>query len=274
MLRTIKYDDLATADLRVNAVYEGQQGGQLSGEALSKLLPGIGNLGGFRASGKGDDKRFVVLCTSGGEKEWPDRLDLRTGEFIYFGDNRVSGKELHATPHGGNRILRHAFELLHAVPHQRESICPFLVFQNHTTDVSSRSFQFKGLAVPGGAELPETVDLVAFWKTSNGPRFLNYRATFTILDAPRISRAWIDDFRAGKVPSMHAPSAWRGMGRDGKVSTAYGLERDRFSTMSSNIPILLLKASTLQNVNYGYGIDRSQILEFEALEEGRSEGAP
>ena len=209
MLRTIKYDDLATADLLVNAVYEGQQGGQLSGEALSKLLPGIGNLGGFRASGKGDDKRFVVLCTSGGEKEWPDRLDLRTGEFIYFGDNRVSGKELHATPHGGNRILRHAFELLHAVPHQRESICPFLVFQNHTTDVSSRSFQFKGLAVPGGTELPETVDLVAFWKTSIGPRFLNYRATFTILDAPWISRAWIDDFRAGKVPSMHAPSAWR-----------------------------------------------------------------
>lgn len=216
MSNIVKHVDLATADLFVGAIYEGQQGGQLSGEPLSKLLPGIGNLGGFRPSGKGDNKKFVVLCTSGEEKEWPDWLDMKTGQFIYFGDNRKPGVELHDTPSGGNRILRHAFELIHAVPHQRESVFPFLVFQRHATQVSSRSYQFKGLAVPGGDDLPESMDLVAFWKTIDGQRFLNYRAVFTILDAPRISRAWLDDLRAGNVPSGHAPLAWREWVKTGK----------------------------------------------------------
>lgn len=216
MLNVFRHIDLATADLFVDAIYEGQPGGQLAGEPLSKLLPGIGNLGGFRPSGKGDNKRFVVLCTSGEEKEWPDWQNMRTGEFIYFGDNRVPGTELHDTAKGGNRILRYAFELIHAVPHQRESVFPFLVFQKHATQVSSRSYQFKGLAVPGGDNLPETMDLVAFWKTIDGQRFLNYRAVFTILDAPRISREWIDDLRAGNIPSEHAPSAWREWVKSGK----------------------------------------------------------
>ena len=209
MLKIIKYDDLATAELLVDAVYEGKEGGFLSGEPLSKLLPGIANLSGFRPSGKGKKKKFVVLCTSGEDKAWPDRLDLDTGRFIYYGDNRNPGTELHDTPGGGNQILRNAFEMLHVEPDQRRHICPFLVFQKHPTPVSSRSFQFKGLAVPGHADFSEKFDLVAFWTTFDRERFLNYRATFTILDAPRISRAWIEDLRAGKVPSMHAPSAWR-----------------------------------------------------------------
>ncbi len=209
MLRVFRYDTLATADLVVNAVYEGEAGSKLSGEPLSKLIPGIGNLGGFRPSGKGEVKKLVVLSTSGKDKDWPDRLDPRTGMFTYYGDNRKPGGDLHDTPRGGNRLLRDTFEWLHIGTFRRNYICPFFVFETHPTPDSARSYQFKGMAVPGYADMPETADLVAVWKTSGGQRFLNYKATFTILDAPRISRVWIEDLRDGKVPSVHAPSVWR-----------------------------------------------------------------
>ena len=205
MVQIIEYENLANADLIVNAVYEGRQGSHLSGEALSNLLPGIGNLGGFRPSGKGDKKKFVVLSTSGEDKDWPDRLDLDTGKFIYYGDNRKPGTDQHDTSGGGNRILCHSFELLHVERDLRKHICPFLVFQKHPTPVSARSFQFKGLAVPGSVGLPETADLIAFWTTSSGQRFLNYRATFTILDARQINRAWIYDLQTRNSFSEHAP---------------------------------------------------------------------
>ena len=63
MARIVPHEGLSDTDLIVDAVYEGATGGHLSGDALSKLMPGIGNLGGFRAAGRGDDKRFVVLYT-------------------------------------------------------------------------------------------------------------------------------------------------------------------------------------------------------------------
>jgi hypothetical protein len=51
--------------------------------------------------------------------------------------------------------------------------------------------------------------LVAVWKTVGAQRFQNYRATFTIVDAPGIPRAWIDAIFAGKPLSPDAPEAWR-----------------------------------------------------------------
>ena len=216
MLEIVRYEDLESADLLAEAVYEGEAGSKLSGEPLTKLIPGIGNLGGFRPLGKGNAKKLIVLCTGGKNEEWPNSLDLRTGKFTYYGDNRDPEKDLHDTHLGGNRILRDSFELLHVETDQRGRICPFFVFQTHPTPVSARSYQFKGLAVPGYADLPETADLIAFWKTSKGQRFLNYKATFTILDAPRISRAWIDDLLTGDVPSVHAPSTWREWVETGK----------------------------------------------------------
>ena len=166
MLRVIRYDTLATADLFVDAVYEGEAGSQLSGEPLSKLILGIANLGGFRPSGIGKVKKFIVLCTGGKNEGWPNRLDALTGKFTYYGDNKDPVKDLHDTPLGGNQILRDSFEALHVEDDQRIRICPFFVFQTHPTPVSSRSYQFKGLAVPGYAAMPETADLIAFWTTS------------------------------------------------------------------------------------------------------------
>lgn len=70
MVRVVPFGELPTTDLLIDAVYEGGPGGHLSGEALSKLLPGTGNLGGFRASGRGDDKKFVVLYCRYPYNEW------------------------------------------------------------------------------------------------------------------------------------------------------------------------------------------------------------
>ena len=100
MVRVIPCKDLSDADLIIDAVYEGAAGGHLSGEPLSELLPGIGNLGGFRAAGRGEDKKLVVLYTSGEDKDWPDELDLNTGQFVYYGDNKTPGHELHDTGPG------------------------------------------------------------------------------------------------------------------------------------------------------------------------------
>ena len=216
MLEIVRYEDLESADLLVDAVYEGEAGSKLSGEPLTKLIPGASNQGGFRASGKGLDKKFVVLFTTLEDETWPDRIDSNSGKLVYYGDNKKAKYELHKTPRGGNRILRYVFELLHYSPPLRERIYPFFVFEKHRTPVSARSVLFRGLAVPGCADMSETDELVVEWRTSNDEAFQNYRATFTILDAPRISRAWIDDLRDGNVPSMHAPSAWREWVETGK----------------------------------------------------------
>ncbi|MFP6856539.1 MAG: restriction endonuclease, partial [Roseibacillus sp.] len=37
----------------------------------------------------------------------------------------------------------------------------------------------------------------------------NYRATFTILDVPSITRGWIDDIKARRILTDNCPAAWR-----------------------------------------------------------------
>jgi hypothetical protein len=111
-LRIIPFSDLSTADLIVDAVYEGDNKIGAGSDPLARLLP-VGNQGGFRFAGKGSNKKIVVLYTSGDDKDWPDRLELTTGQFIYFGDNKTPGHELHDTPRGGNTILQQTFEALH-----------------------------------------------------------------------------------------------------------------------------------------------------------------
>jgi hypothetical protein len=245
MVRIVSYADCRRSDLVIDAVYEGMPGGHLSGETLSQLLPGIGNLGGFRAAGRGDDKKFVVLYTSGEDKDWPDHLDLNTGQVIYFGDNKTPGHELHDTGPGGNRILRHVFGLLHATPAGRARIPPFVVFRKYPTATSARSVQFKGLAVPGFSGLPATADLVAVWKASGGQRFQNYQATFTILDVPVVARAWLDDLVAGNGLSIHAPKAWLDWTASGRYialtaesTTVIRSSEDQVPTTAAGVAIL------------------------------------
>lgn len=248
MVRVVAYGALGSCDISVDAVYEGESGGRLSGEALSRLLPGVGNQGGFRASGRGEDKKFVALFTSGEDKDWPDSLDLSTGQFVYYGDNKHPGHELHDTQRSGNLILRRVFGLLHASPPQRSLIPPFFVFKKYPTTVSARSFQFKGLAVPGFVGLPPTADLVAVWKTTEGQRFQNYRAVFTVLDAGVISRAWIDDLAARQSLTANAPSAWVEWVENGRYRALTAESTTVIRSVSAQLPDTAVKAAILDTI--------------------------
>jgi len=205
--KTIPFSQLSSADLSIDAVYEGQEKtSSTGGEPISKLLPGSGNLGGFRIAGQGQRKKFIVLYTSGEDKDWPDTLDISTGQFVYYGDNKTPGHELHDTHRGGNKILRQVFEDLHSG--EREKIPPFLIFRKYPTVNSGRSAQFKGIAVPGFSGLSATEDLVAVWKSAKGQRFQNYRSVFTVLDTPVVKREWLIDVNSNNPFSSNAPVAW------------------------------------------------------------------
>jgi hypothetical protein len=71
--------DSAATSLGIVRIYEGDAGSQLSVEPFTNLLPRVGNLGGSRSVGRGQDKKFVVLYSSGQDEDWSDVLDLNTG---------------------------------------------------------------------------------------------------------------------------------------------------------------------------------------------------
>ncbi len=248
MSQVIPFSQLPLADLVVDAIYESSADGQLAGEPISKLLPGSGNMGGFRVSGRGERKNWVVLFSTGEDRDWPDTLDLNTGRFVYYGDNKTPGHELHDTRAGGNRVLRHAFDRLHDDINPRAEIAPFLIFKKFPTPGGARSVQFKGLAVPGFPGLSATEDLVAVWKTSDGQRFQNYRAVFTVLDVAVIPRAWIVDLAAGNSESEHAPKAWVQWRTSGRYVPLAAEPTTVIRTAEQQTPDTPLKADILGRV--------------------------
>lgn len=148
--------------------------------------------------------RLCILYSELADPDWPDQLFVETGQFVYFGDNKSAGRELHDTPRRGNLILRSLFEDLHAG--MRWRIPPIFVF---TKGSKRRDVVFRGLAVPGATGLAPTEDPVAVWKTTAGHRFQNYRAIFTILNVAKVERSWLDQLRSGGDPLRGAPAAWR-----------------------------------------------------------------
>lgn len=196
-------EQLGQVDLIVDAVYAGYKTAR--GGMADPLVPlvGVSRQGGFRYRGTKTSPTLLVLTSNLAEPEWPDRLDETTGTFIYYGDNRHPGRLLHDTPRFGNLLLRQLFDHVHL--DRRHLVPPILIF---TTEGANRAFRFRGLAVPGSPVLSATEDLVALWKTSDGQRFQNYKAVLTILDAPVISRDWVNAVGNGQ-PSDRAPSAWK-----------------------------------------------------------------
>ncbi len=196
--------ELATADLVVDATYQGRRGGNAGDDPLGPMLQ-VSNSGGFRYRGSIDRLSMVVLTTSMADPDWPDALDQETGLFTYFGDNKRPGRGLHDTPRRGNDLLRRVFDLAHGSAADRSRVPPIFVFANTG---EWRDVRFLGLAVPGAASVRPNEDLVALWKFKDGLRFQNYRATFTILDTSTISRDWINGLIAGSVMEATAPLAW------------------------------------------------------------------
>lgn len=206
LMKIIPFADLETSDLLLDATYLGGTDGHLGDDPLPRLL-GLSNQGGFRFLGSLDGNlRLVCMTTTLGDADWPDEMNLETGVFTYYGDNKKPGQELHKTGRGGNRILKSLFDAIHAGSPQRELIPPVFLFLKTG---SRRDVRFLGLAVPGVTTLAQTEDLVAVWKTSGNRRFQNYRARFTVLDIPTISRAWISSIATGKRDDELAPAAWK-----------------------------------------------------------------
>ncbi len=203
----VAFVDLAEADLIVGATYRGGTAGTSADDPISKLLS-CGNMGGFRILGsptKGG-YRLAGLYTTFADEDWPDKLGPEPGRFVYYGDNKKPGKELHDTGPGGNRLLRHVFECIHVAPDRRDEVPPFFVFSKTGR---GRDVRFHGLAAPGAAGMSEAEDLVATWRTKGTDRFQNYRSLFTLLDVTVIPRSWLRDLVAGRGASEPAADVWR-----------------------------------------------------------------
>src|SRR4051812_81894 len=166
-----EFDDLDHAPLIIDAVYKSKS--TLFGDGpLGKLLPKLGNQGGFRIVKRQDGSgqiAYIVLYTSGTEIDWPDSLDVETGIWRYFGDNRTPGKSLHDTPAKGNRNLSEVFAKLDS-PTERDDIPPFLIFQWAGNQFDAK---FLGVAVPGNPNIPPDKELNAIWRSKKGNRFQN-----------------------------------------------------------------------------------------------------
>ncbi|KUO74505.1 MAG: hypothetical protein APF77_18410 [Clostridia bacterium BRH_c25] len=210
-MNTFSFNELQSATLIVDAIYKGGDSKNVSDDPISKLIPGIGNQGGFRVANKNTEKwpAYVILYTSGEEQEWPDSLDLETGTFRYFGDNRSPGHDLHSTKRGGNLLLNNVFKLLSGDPIDRKKIPPFLIFQKSDP---GRSVRFLGLAAPGSLYLQKDKQLIAIWRTKGSERFQNYEAHFTILDTAGqpISKKWLTAIKHNDPEALNlAPDAWK-----------------------------------------------------------------
>ena len=204
--------------LYIDAIYKANPNeNTLRGEVMSKLLS-VGNQGGFRFKGKTDSPTLVALFTSGEDMYWRDDLDSSLGIFLYYGDQKTPGKDLHDTKLKGNLILKHVFEYACSDDLEvRKKVPPIFVFKK----VSGRNIKFLGLAVPGIQGKPKKDWLTAVWGADrNGDRFLNYKSFFTIIDTSKgslaeknesgISLAWLTDIEKGNAyASEYAPLEWK-----------------------------------------------------------------
>jgi hypothetical protein len=199
-MKRIAFSQLSSANLVIDAIYESNRSDSKStygSEPLHHLIPGVGNAGGFRKRMDDENNLLGVLLTStGGISDWPDELDPYTGTYTYYGDNRKPGQELHQTKFLGNLELSKMFALAHGNAAERAK-CPLIfIFESGE---NARDYVFKGMAVPGTSYLSRGEDLVAIWRVSNGQRFQNYRAAFTILDEAEISGSWVREVFASRT---------------------------------------------------------------------------
>lgn len=204
-MNNILFSALDKSNLEVGCVYAGGSAGNAGDDPIARLLLGSGNMGGIRIAGRQEQRRFIVLYTSGKDPDWNDHLDRTSGQLTYFGDNKDPDKDLHDPK--GNQALRDCFRLL--MQADRHQIPPFFLFILHPLPESKRAVRFGGLAVPGWTGLAPTESLAAVWQDKEGRYFQNYRAHLTVLDERVITRAWLNTVIAGAPDDTVAPTAWK-----------------------------------------------------------------
>jgi Restriction endonuclease AspBHI N-terminal/Restriction endonuclease len=231
----VRFDALACADLKVDAIYQGGRSGNAGDDPLPRLLR-LSTQGGFRWRGnlEANALSMVMLKTSMDDPDWPDSLDPETGLFTYFGDNKSPGKDLHDTGRGGNALLRQLFTNALSGREGRAKVPPIFLFAGTG---AWRDVEFIGLAVPGLADQPGAEDLVAVWKLKAGKRFQNYRARFTVLNVPTISRVWLDDVIEGRaIESEAAPPQWLHWIESGRCEALRALRALEYRSKKEQLP--------------------------------------
>jgi hypothetical protein len=232
-MKVVPSDVLGSADLIVDAIYQGGRKGNAGDDPLPRLMR-VDSQGGFRYRGKVKGKlEMLVLTTSMNDPDWPDALDPETGIFTYFGDNKKPGRELHDTGRDGNLILKTIFEDSRAGADGRKVVPPVFLFANAGV---YRDVRFLGLAIPGASGLDASEELVAVWRSVKGQRFQNYRARFTVIDAAQISHAWIDSIIDGNPNHSLAPQAWKNWRQTGRRKPLIAARTLEYRSRAEQIP--------------------------------------
>lgn len=234
---TIPFSQLEGADLIVDAVYEGNASGNLSDDPIARLLK-AGNAGHFRYCGSLPNPKYAILCALTEDQDWQDRLDVESGIFVCYGDNRKPGRDLHDTPLHLNAVLRNLFDALEHRQSLRKDVPPLFLFSKHPTTVSPRSVQFKGVCAPGALHVAHNQALTSVWKIMNGQRFQNYRATFTILDIPVVRRQWIEALEDEQIQTGHAPLVWNMWLKSGFYRPLQAKHTTHYRTVDHQLPRL------------------------------------
>lgn len=256
--RVFKFSELSDADLIIDAIYEGGTAGNAGDDPITKLM-GCGNQGGFRYKGSYLDTSMCVLYSEMSNTEWPDQIDYELGQFIYYGDNKTPGHELHDTKKKGNLILKSAFDNLHL--NSRSKIPPFFIFSK--LQGAGRSVIFRGLAVPGARDISQTTDLVAIWKTSGEQRFQNYKAIFTILNEPLISRRWIRSLQKGVEDQFNIPSSYLLWLKTGKYNPLFAPPSVLHRTALQQLPQNAVESRYIELIKDYFGAHASGEYAFE-----------
>ena len=228
-----EFSELAKADLNIDAIYKGGSKGNQSDDIFNRLL-GLENSGGFRALKSRTEPIMLALVSSTEEPEWPDFLDIETGIFTYYGDNRTPGHSLLDTSKKGNKCLENLFNWTHAGGDKRKKIPPIFIFIKEGK--KGRDYRFKGLAVPGNPIFSQTEDLVSVWKSKNGQRFQNYKAIFSVLSLEKISREWITDIQKGNTLSKNCPDVWKKWIDTGNYKILKAIDEKKIKTKEEQMP--------------------------------------
>ncbi len=170
----------------------------------------------------GVNTKFCVLYSDLSHDEWSNRIELETGKFYYYGDNRKAGRGIHETAKKGNLILRYSFDEFHNG--DRKNVPPFLVFAKGK---KGRDVVFRGLAVPGAENENNSDILKIISHESTEGTIPNYLSIFTILDVQTIKRAWIDDLHKGEPFSENAPGPLARVDQHWKIYPTKGDEHYR-----------------------------------------------
>ena len=228
-----EFSELAKADLNIDAIYKGGSKGNQSDDIFNKLL-GLENSGGFRALKSRTEPTMLALVSSTEEPEWPDFLDIETGIFTYYGDNRTPGHTLLDTSKKGNKCLENLFNWNHIGGDKRKKIPPIFIFIKEGK--KGRNYRFRGLAVPGNPIFSQTEDLVSVWKSKNGQRFQNYKAIFSVLSVDKISREWITDIQKGNTFSKNCPDVWKKWIDTGNYKILKAIDEKKIKTKEEQMP--------------------------------------